>query len=57
MSPVQNATDKFFESIIVTSYPLPVQNVTLDQLSHSLIEELGLKFHEFDVVSPPEEMK
>jgi hypothetical protein len=55
ISPAQNATDKFFESIIVTSYSLPIQNVTLDQLSHSLIEELSLKFHEFDVLSPPKE--
>jgi hypothetical protein len=55
MSPAQNATDKFFENVIVNSYPLPIQNVTLDRLSHSVIEELDSKFLEFDVVRPPEE--
>ncbi|CAN5295149.1 hypothetical protein BH18THE2_BH18THE2_40300 [soil metagenome] len=55
MSPAQNATDRFFENIIVTTYPLSTQNVTLDQVSHELIEQLDLTYPEFDVISPPKE--
>lgn len=55
ISPAQNATDNLFESIVVGVELLPAQNITLDQYSHSLIEQLELSYPEFDVISPPKE--
>jgi hypothetical protein len=54
VSPAQSATDNFFENLVITVAPLPTQNITLDQASQGLIEELGLS-PEFDVISSPKE--
>jgi hypothetical protein len=55
MSPAQNTTDRTFENMIVVVELLPTQNITLDQYSHSVIEQLGLDSPELDVISPPKE--
>jgi hypothetical protein len=54
-SPAQNATDNLFESIVVAVESLPTKDITLDQYSHSFIEQLRLSNPEFDVISPPKE--
>jgi hypothetical protein len=54
-SVAENSTDNFFENVMVTVERLPAENITLDQYTHSLIEQSGLSYPEFDVISPPED--
>ena len=55
ISPAQNATDNLFESLGVIIELLPMQNITLDQYSLGVIEQLGLESQDFNVTSPPKE--
>jgi hypothetical protein len=56
MSPAQNTTDKFFESIIITVYPGLASNNTLDEFSYALVKQLESmsSYPELEVVSPLE---